>query len=285
MLGLLLTLLLASAILCHSAAVVEHSLDGRSFHQVGLIHLEDDIQDNQPIVTGRYERQPLSQDHLQQLAQLVDKDRLYLWRVKLEDQPAVLTSIKASCLAENFQSQTPVLNINAAGRIISAQLAVPASIEGTCSSSKALQNLKQLPQDVLSDPKPLKVVVNTPVAAPPVPQFPSLTEAPLDPYAAAAGGGPAPAQRPQQPGQRAPGQPRQSSDGDQQQGEGSEGEQQPPPPDTRTWWQKNWLFVMAAGTMVLNMALKAAAGDVPQQGQPAAAARPGGGQARAAGRR
>lgn len=72
--------------------------------------------------------------------------RLYLWRVKLDGQPAVLTSIKARCLAENFQAQSPVININSAGQIISAQLTVPASLEGTCSSSKALQNLKQLPQ-------------------------------------------------------------------------------------------------------------------------------------------
>lgn len=31
---------------------------------------------------------------------------------------------------------------------------------------------------------------------------------------------------------------------------GGEGEAAAPPPDTRTWWQKNWLFVMAGGTMV-----------------------------------
>lgn len=266
-------LLLAWATLCQSAAVVEHSLDGRTFQQIGLIHLEDDFNGNQPIVTGTYERQPFTDNQRQQLQQLVEQDRLYLWRVQLEGQPAVLTSIKASCLAQNFGSQAPILNLNSAGQIVSAQLSVPSSVEGTCSSSKALQSLQQLSQDAMREPEPLKVVVHTPKAAPSVPRFPPLAEAPADPYAAA--GAAKTGQPAQQQARRPPGQ--QSSDGEQQ--TDADAAQQTPPPDNHTWWQKNWLFVMAGGTMVLNMALKAAAGDMPQPGQPGA---PGPGAARQA---
>jgi len=77
-------------------------------------------------------------------------------------------------------------------------------------------------------------------------------------------------------GQQQQQQAQQQSQQQQQQGEGraSNSTRSPPEPDNRTWWQRNWVFCMAGGMMVLNMVLKATVGDLPQQGG-APAGRPG----------
>lgn len=116
---------------------------------------------------------------------------LYLWRVQLEGQPEVLTSIKAACLAQHYLEQSPILTLDSKGRIVSSQLAVPATQDGSCSASKALAQLQQLPQQELSQPEPLKVVVNTPLQGPGVAVGPAEAAA-LDLGAAAGGLLPAP---------------------------------------------------------------------------------------------
>jgi hypothetical protein len=72
-------------------------------------------------------------------------------------------------------------------------------------------------------------------------------------FAAAAGTQKAAAAAPQQP---LPQQPAGKSGQQGQGGEGAAGDKTPPPPDTRTWWQKNWVFVLGGGMMVLNALLK-----------------------------
>jgi hypothetical protein len=64
-----------------------------------------------------------------------------------------------------------------------------------------------------------------------------------------AGGAPKPAGQQQQQQQRSAQGGQAGADGQQQQ-QGADGEAQQPPVDNRTWWQKNWLFVMAGGTFV-----------------------------------
>lgn len=70
--------------------------------------------------------------------------RLYLWRVTLPDQPPVLTSIKAACLAPAFDSPQYALHLDSAGHIMSAQISVPVAAlpGGSCSTSHALQALQ-----------------------------------------------------------------------------------------------------------------------------------------------
>jgi hypothetical protein len=113
---------------------------------------------------------------------------LYLWRLKPQSQPPILTSIKAACFAQHITQHTPVLHLDAAGHVISSQLSVPASHDGSCSPAKALAELAALQQDAeaMAEPADIKVVVNAPGLAPRVPTAPD--GAPLD-FAAAAGAG------------------------------------------------------------------------------------------------
>ncbi|KAF6258286.1 hypothetical protein COO60DRAFT_1519884 [Scenedesmus sp. NREL 46B-D3] len=279
--SVLLLLLAASSTVCRAAqtqCVVEHSLDGGStFQRIGLLQLDDDKQGGQAGVSGSYERQPTTTQQLDHLKQLVEQDRLYLWRLKPQGQPPILTSIKAACFAQHIQQHTPVLHLDAAGHIISSQLSVPASHDGLCSPAKALAELAALQRDAeaLVEPGEIQIVVTAPQLAPRVPTAPD--GAPLD-LGAAAGGVPKPAGQQQQ--QQGAAQGSQAGAGGQQQ-EGAEGQPAPPPVDNRTWWQKNWLFVMAGGTFVLNMALKNAIPDPPAgQAQRPAGARPAGAAAR-----
>ncbi|WIA20027.1 hypothetical protein OEZ85_005896 [Tetradesmus obliquus] len=272
--AVLLLLLAASSTVSRAAqtqCIVEHSLDGGSSYQrIGLLQLDDDTKGGQSAVTGSYQRQPTTAQQLDQLKQLVEQDRLYLWRLKPQGQPTILTSIKAACFAQHLQQHTPVLHLDAAGHVISSQLAVPASHDGSCSPAKALAELAVLKHDAqaMAEPVEMQVVVKAPVLAPRVPAGPEGV--PVELATAAAGGAPKPAgqqQQQQQGGQAGAG------GQQQQQQEGAEGEAAAPPVDNRTWWQKNWLFVMAGGTFVLNMALKNAIPDPPPA---AGAARPAG---------
>jgi hypothetical protein len=79
-----------------------------------------------------------------------------------------------------------VLYLDAAGHIISSQLSVPASHDGSCSPSKALAALSALQQDAdaMAEPREVAVVVKGPGLAPRVPTAP---DAPPQDLAAAAG--------------------------------------------------------------------------------------------------
>lgn len=114
-----------------------------------------------------------------------DACRLYLWRLKPQGQPPILTSIKAACFAQHIQQHTPVLHLDAAGHIISSQLSVPASHDGLCSPAKALAELAALQRDAeaLVEPGEIQIVVTAPQLAPRVPTAPD--GAPLDLGAAA----------------------------------------------------------------------------------------------------
>lgn len=73
--------------------------------------------------------------------------RLYLWRVQLPNQPPVLTSIKAACLASTLAAPELALQLDSAGQIISAQISVPSSVAAgakgsSCSISQGLQALQ-----------------------------------------------------------------------------------------------------------------------------------------------
>jgi hypothetical protein len=104
--------------------------------------------------------------------------RLYQWRVKLPGQPAVLTSIKAACLAEHFLDHQISLAITEAGQLVSAQISIPQTAESTCSTAKGLQSLLRLPKDLLSEPDSQKVFVKAAAAAPSVPKGPSGADSP-----------------------------------------------------------------------------------------------------------
>jgi hypothetical protein len=77
--------------------------------------------------------------------------------------------------------------LDAAGHIISSQLSVPASYDGSCSPAKALAGLSALQKDAeaLAEPEEIKVLVKAPGLAPRVPRAPDGVPVEL---AAAAGG-------------------------------------------------------------------------------------------------
>lgn len=137
-----LVLLLVAPTPCRAAATVEHSFNsGASWQPAGSIHLQSD---EEPAAT--YER-AWGQPQLAALQGLVETDGLYLWRVSLGGAGGlapVLTSIKAACLAAALTDPELVLQLDAAGRIVSAQISVPASAApgGSCSVSHALAALK-----------------------------------------------------------------------------------------------------------------------------------------------
>lgn len=234
---------------------MEHSLDaGQSFSTAGHIHLEEG-----DAVSGIFERDPISSTQLSRLQQLVESDRLYLWRVTLPDQPPVLTSIKAACLAPALTSAAYALHIDAAGHIMSAQISVPSAAlppGGSCSTSHALQALQRLSAADLSGVKTVDVAVHTARAGPAVPKPPEAATPDLS--AAAGAAQQAQQKQAQQRQQQAAQQRRQQggSAGGKDGAEGAEGEAAPPPVDDRTWLQKNWLIVLAGSMMVVNILMK-----------------------------
>eukprot|EP00891_Asterochloris_glomerata_P004267 jgi/Astpho2/4267/fgenesh1_pg.00064_%23_62_t len=219
------------------------------------------------------ERSLLASHDRRAFEELVAQDGFYAVRLTPSErtqQRHVQTAVRARCLAQsNAPREALTLHLNGDGTVSALEYASNCSAEMTGTQLPQGWQLKQeLPVHVKWPPR---ADILRPIARPQTgPGAGKLSGIPFD---ASLYGSPLQGQDPQQPGQR------------QQQGAaktstGADGKKKGPPaePDNRSWIQKNWLFLVPLGLMMLNMMLGGETGGGNRQGARGAAAPAGRGR-------
>ncbi|GIL64131.1 hypothetical protein Vafri_18090 [Volvox africanus] len=239
---------------------VEHSFGGSPFRPAGKLvgNLQSDTE-------LEWQRPALTSDEFELVEKAAARDGLYSVRIKTDRGP-LLSSVPAKCLLLQDFTEQAVLHAGHEGFIEAFNYDVES-----CSSSVAADGSTNDGHagsagdgGAVARPERLPVRVKLPVPAP----FLSMPEvmgefADVSVDAMEAGGLAGAAFDPNAKPRAVP--------SNSAAGQGGARKGGPPPKDERTWLQKNWLYVVAIGMMVLNVLAKA---QQPQQGGPTPA--PGG---------
>ncbi|KXZ48386.1 hypothetical protein GPECTOR_28g793 [Gonium pectorale] len=204
-----------------------------------------------------WQRSSLSEADLALLAKAAKADGLYSVRVQTP-KGALLTSVPAKCLRARDLKEQAELHADRSGALVGFTYAVPSCkqllVAGAAGGAAAGGEAPALPERL-----PVRVVL--PVPGPMLTQ-PELLGEFVDVSADAADLGSVAGSVSYDPNAK----PRAAG------GPGRAGKNAPPP-DERTWLQKNWLFIAAGVMMVVNVLAKANA----PPGPPGAPGAPGGG--------
>ncbi|KAK9790570.1 hypothetical protein WJX73_000374 [Symbiochloris irregularis] len=226
---------------------IDHNIGDAHFQSAGLVSGELLLGGGKGGKLLTLERQPLSSKARQDLARLVKDNGRYKLRLTPGSGPAALTSIPAQCLVSPLCTEVLHLHVSHSGEVS----AINYDQELCPCHSEAVRSL-ELPRN-FTFAEEVKVPVLLPTVAHPV----LLTPKPQQAAGKGKGAGKVAPVRTQGQG---------GAEGEDKEGLSKE----EPPPDERTWLQKNWLLLLPVGFVVLNV-LGTAAGGMAEQ--PAAAGR------------
>ncbi|GIL76459.1 hypothetical protein Vretifemale_6153 [Volvox reticuliferus] len=236
---------------------VEHSIGGSPFRPAGKLvgNLQSDME-------FEWQRPALTPTEIELVEKSAASDGLYSVRIKT-DKGSLLSSVPAKCLLLQDFTEQAVLHAGHEGFIEAFNYDVESCSSSVAADGSISDGYGGSSGDggVMARPERLPVRVKLPVPGP----FLSMPEvmgefADISVDAMEAGGLAGAAFDPNAKPRAVP-----SNSAGGQAGAKKGG---PPPKDERTWLQKNWLYVVAIGMMVLNVLAKA---QQPQQGGPAPA--------------
>ncbi|KAK9831413.1 hypothetical protein WJX81_002778 [Elliptochloris bilobata] len=214
--------LLPAVLAQHISLQLEHSLDGARFTPAGRISGNLEIDEDGSLAALALQRDALSTAEEEAFAQLVKGDGMYLLRASAGAPPAatLLTALPARCLTTPGFQELLQLDASPAGRPLALSYAA-----GCCSMARPGPR-------AWAPARTAPVAVRLPAAAPAI----AIPAKPIEQGAPAA----------PEPPKRQPAAKEGAKAGEVE-------EKLPPPPDTRTWLQKNWIFAVPVVMIIFNM--------------------------------